>query len=64
MSLFRRKPAPVPPEGPSWASFGSGKHARSPATPADATGPAATAPGSHRAGRPSADAGDVSADQV
>lgn len=64
MSLFRRKPAPVPPEGPSWASLGSGKHARSAAVPVDATGPAAAAPGSHRASGPPADAGDLSADQA
>ena len=52
MSLVRRKPAPVATEGPTWATRGTAKHARSDASPADATDRAPTVaatPGSHRA---------------
>jgi hypothetical protein len=67
MSLFRRKPAEAPVDGPSWASHGTAKHTRSEPGPTNATDPvppaAATHRGSHRAS-PSPVAPVATADQV
>ena len=67
MSLIRRKPAPVPSEGPSWAAPGTAKHASPEPSPADATGPVPPAlgpRGSHRASTPPASLTAPAADQA
>ena len=68
MSLFRRKPAPDPPEGTSWAPPGTGKHARAASSPGYCVGPAlppaAAAPGSHRASEAPPAPSERTADQA